>query len=363
MHIAVDGSSWGGRERGVAVATRRLWSAFLDNELAAKVTTFAPESCANSVSKGSMFHVGPLKGMRKLVWQQLELPIWLLRKRVDLLFNPCYTVPVAGRCRTVVFVHDLIALTHRDLVGWQNAVHLRVALGRSIRQASAVCVPTEFVRAQVIARFGVPPSGVFVVPWGVDCEIEPVAGSEAQQQVRKRFGIDHPFVLFCGCIEAKKNLECAKRGCAMAGLPLVAVGPWIGASRAVVGRLDPGLRRAWRYTGYVSAAELSALYSCATALVLTSHTEGFGLPAVEAMRCGCPVIATDAPAVREVCGGAAIHFDPRDAAQLCRALRDVAASRMLRTELSCRGIARATELTWHRAAAQFREAINYAYRA
>ena len=362
MHIAVDGSSWGGRERGVAVATRRLWSAFLETASPANATTFAPQACANSISRGSLINVGPLTGMRKLVWQQLELPGWVRQKRVDLLFCPCYTVPMARRCRVVVSVHDLIALTHRELVGWRNAMHLGVALGHSIRRAHAICVPTEFVRAQVIARFGISPASVFVVPWGVDSEIKTISRSEAEQQVSTRFGINHPFVLFCGCIEAKKNLAAAIRGCAMAGLPLVAVGPWISSSRALVARLDPDLHGAWRYMGYVSAAELSALYSSATALVLTSHTEGFGLPAVEAMRCGCPVIATDAPAVREVCRGAAIHINAGDPAQISRALRDVAASQPLRTELSSRGIARAAELTWRRAAARFGEAVDYAYR-
>jgi len=362
VHIAVDGSSWGGQERGVAVATRRLWFAFLEAASLGHVTTFAPQSCARFMSTGSFFAVGPLSGMRKFVWQQIQLPPLLRSRHVDLLFCPCYTIPIGGNCRTVVSVHDLIALSHWNLVGWKNAVHFRITLGRSIKQADAVCVPTEFVRSQIIARFGVPKKKVFVVPWGVNSEIERTPRSEAEIKIWTRFGIDRPFVLFCGCIEAKKNVEAAIRGCAMAGLPLVVAGPWISSSHAIVSRLEPSLSRCWRYVGYVSTGELSALYSAAIALVVTSHSEGFGLPAVEAMRCGCPVIATDAPAVREVCRGAAIHVDARDPVQLACTLRELVGSPSFRSELSLRGLARAKELTWRRAAASFSEAVAFANR-
>lgn len=360
-HIAVDGSSWGGQERGVAVAGRRLWSALLART-AARVTVLAPAEFGARMP--AAFHVAlpALKGAARLRWQQLVLPGVVRARQIEILHCPCYTAPLSASCKLVVTVHDLIAFTHPRLAGWRNALHLRLMAGHSVRRADAVCVPTDVVRRSVIERFALPPGKVFVVPWGVDAELVPLGKDEAARVVRNRFGVDEPFALFCGCIEAKKNLPAAIRACEDAGLLLLAVGPVVAGSAAVLSRAGPAENTRWRYLGYVPAAELSALYSAAVALVYPSHVEGFGLPPVEAMRCGCPVVASDSPAVREVCAGAALHVAPSDMAALASAIRAIATDRGLRESLEARGKARAAAFTWAVATERFGEALAFAGR-
>lgn len=356
MHIGVDGSFWGGQERGVAVATRRLWASYLERTPRQQVTIFAPESHASEMRNASLVPVGPLTPISRIAWQQVVLPSLGREQGIELLHCPCYTAPVTLSCKSIVTVHDLIAWTHPRLAGWRNALHFRLLVGRGIRRARAVCVPTEFVRRSVIDYFGIPGGKVFVVPWGVDLEIAPAPRDVAISTVRERFDVNEPFVLFCGCIEKKKNLQVAIRACEEAGLLLLIAGPPVRASQ----RLLPESNSRWQYLGYVPPSDLSALYSAATALVFPSYTEGFGLPAIEAMSCGCPVIASDAPALREVCGGAAIHVPHWDVSALAASLRAVSSDRALRDSLVERGIAQSSRFNWANAVASFSEAIRYA---
>jgi glycosyltransferase involved in cell wall biosynthesis len=361
MHIAVDGSSWGGEERGVAVASRRLWSAFLERT-SARVTVIAPAELGSDMARASHLVVGTLKGASRLAWQQFRLPALVREQGIDVLHCPSYTAPLAVSCKLIVTVHDLIAWTHPGLAGWRNALHLHLLVGRSVRRAQSVCVPTEFVRQAVITQFGIPRTKVFVVPWGVDAELTPLSEHDAIREIRRRFGVDEPFVLFCGCIEAKKNLLGAVRAAAAAGVLLLVVGPCTARSSAILAEMHRSEAGRWRYLGYVSTSDLSALYSAALALVYPSHVEGFGLPTIEAMRCGCPVIASNTPAVREVCGGAAMLVQPSEIAELAASVRAVASDRGLRESLKAGGIARAAHFTWAVAIERFAEAVAVAAR-
>lgn len=362
MHIAVDGSFWGGQERGVAIATRRLWSSFLQRTHPSRTTVFAPASLKPLMPSASLVPVGPLRGASKLAWQHLILPRLLHEQGVDLLYCPCYTAPLAVSCRLIITVHDLIAWTHPQLAGWKNALHLRLLIGHGARRAEAVCVPTEYVRRSVVDRFNILPNKVFVVPWGVDADITPLPGHSAAQQVFQQFGVDEPFILFCGCVEAKKNLQSVIRASAEAGILLLIVGPWISSSSTILFDASRATGSRWRYLGYVSAADLGALYSAATALIFPSETEGFGLPPIEAMHCGCPVIASNAPALLEVCGGAAIHVPHWDTPTLAASLHAVATNLDLRESLVTRGLARAAHFSWATAVDCFAEAVHYAQR-
>lgn len=361
MHLAVDGSSWGGEERGVAVASRRLWSAFVARK-PGRVTVMAPAEVGARIPGASHLVVGTLKGVSRLAWQQLTLPGLLRELQIDVLHCPCYTVPLPISCKLIVTVHDLIAWTHPRLAGWRNALHLRLLVGRSVHRSQAVCVPTEVVRRSVIQRFGISPSKVFVVPWGVDAELAPMNEHDAADEVRRRFGVNQPFVLFCSCIEAKKNLPVAIRAAAEAGIMLLVVGPRTRNSSAILSDWQRTSGIGWRYLGYVGVSDLSALYSSAVALLYPSHVEGFGLPTIEAMYCGCPVIASDEPALREVCGTAAIYQPHSDIAALASSLRLVATEPDLRRSLKAQGIERARLFSWSAAVQRFAEAVAFAGR-
>jgi glycosyltransferase involved in cell wall biosynthesis len=308
---------------------------------------FAPAGCLRAAAT-------------RIAWQQFVLPRLVRRSGIDLLYCPSYTAPLAANCRLIVSLHDLIAWTHPRVVGWKNVVHFRMLVGQTVSRADAVCVPTNFVQRAVIRQFGVSPERVFIVPWGVDAEIAPMPRAAAERHVQRQFGMDGPFVLFCGCLEAKKNIEMALRATEGAGVRMVIAGPWISGSSSLLARPNNLSGNHWQYVGYVTPAELSALYSAATALVFPSLAEGFGLPPIEAMSCGCPVIASDIPALREVCGGNALHVASRDVGAWTAALREVIGSAALREELANRGLARARQFRWAVAVDCFREALDFA---
>jgi glycosyltransferase involved in cell wall biosynthesis len=197
----------------------------------------------------------------------------------------------------------------------------------------------------------------------VDLEITPLSEEDAVCEVSRRFRVNEPFILFCGCAEAKKNLNAAVWASNEAGLLLLVVGPRIHGSSKLrtVETHAPDAR--CRYLGYVSTSDLSALYSAARTLILPSYVEGFGLPAIEAMRCGCPVIASNAQALLEVCGGAAVHVPPRDTPTLAAAVLAVATDHAFRESLAARGKARAAKFNWEASVDHFRDALHYAERS
>ena len=179
----------------------------------------------------------------------------------------------------------------------------------------------------------------------------------ASQKVREWFGIDQPYLFFVGRLEPKKNifevLEAARR---LGQLLVVAGGP--GWRRREIDAVMRAVSRGHcRYVGYVTPSALSALYASAVAFVFPSHDEGFGIPVMEAMACGVPVVTSDVPALREICANSAIHVPAKDTCALTEALREVIKDSRLRTELIRKGQLRSQHFTWERSARCFQRIL------
>jgi glycosyltransferase involved in cell wall biosynthesis len=351
--VIFDGMFWGGQERGVATSTRRLFQA-VSSARPAGYEIRALVSDASGLADeapGSVHRVGAdrIMGLQRALWQQVVLPLLLRRHQADLLIATCYTAPVVCGVPYVLIVHDLIAWLRPDLCPLGSYVHARLLLRASARRARLVVVPSDAVGAALVERLGIERRRIRTLPWGVDREIRPVRRDAAALLVRQRFGLEGPFVLFVGCVERKKGVALLARACQRLGLTLVTAGPGSppGAGQAL------GTARVARHLGFVSAEMLGALYSSATAVVLPSIVEGFGLPAVEAMHCGAPVVASDIPALREVCAGAAVHFEQGNQTALEERLAQLMRDETLRARLSAQGRARAGKLTWSEAAKRF----------
>jgi len=362
MHIGFDGMIWGGQETGVATATRRLFLRVAAESVEHELTAFVSDKAEVSGLDG--------KGMdrcrvvrcahrardRRVLWQQFVLPLLARRHGLDVLVCPCYTVPLISKVPSVVVVHDMIAWKRPDLCRRLNVCHFRALLGISVRRAARVMVPTTTVKEDVLSILDAPEHKVHRVPWGVDFEITPMEHDTAREIVLSDFGIDAPYVFTVGCLEPKKNLSATIEATRRIGAVLVAVGPagWDAATRQAIE--NQGGEHC-RYLGYVTVLQLSALYSAAEAFVFPSHIEGFGLPALEAMACGAPVIASNAPALLEVCGGAALHAPSSDVGALISCLRKVIGDAELRERLRQRGRQHAREFSWDCTVRQFWEVI------
>lgn len=263
----------------------------------------------------------------------------LLRRVRPALAHFQHVLPPRLPCPAVLTVHDLSFLREPGLMGRWDGVLFRTLVPRSVRRARRVLAVSERTRRDVIELLGVGPEQVVVTPNGVD----PVFHAGADDAPGR-------YALFVGAIQPRKDPLAALAAAEAAGLPLVVVGPAKDAALAEELR-----RRGADMRGYVGTSELAVLYREAACLVLPSRFEGFGLPVVEAMASGTPVVATDEPALREVAGGAAVLVGRGGlAAGVQRALAERAA-------LRAAGLQRARAFGWadtsRRVAAVYREAL------
>ena len=282
----------------------------------------------------------------RVFWQQFCLPRLLRKSGVEALHAQAYTLPLRCHLPTLLNVHDIIALEAPELCALANVWQMRLLLPASIRRATKCLVPTRHVADRLIAVLGVPAAKIEVAPWGVDYEYF-CRPAEAPRTVPKRY------FFFVGNIEPKKNLplllEAYSRAAQRSGCALVIAGRAAWKSGPVVQAL-----RSWHgpgevlWLGRVEDRELPGLYQGAQALVMPSLHEGFGLPVLEAMAAGCPVLHSRQPALLEVAGGASRSFPADDAEALQRLLEQIATDEALREELRSAGQERARALPWRR---------------
>jgi glycosyltransferase involved in cell wall biosynthesis len=271
--------------------------------------------------------------------QELRMAFGLPRllRRVDAaLVHTQYALPVRCPCPAVVTIHDISFEGDPTLMGWRDRLVFRRVVPRSARRAARVLTVSERSRHDIETAYGIARERIVVTPNGVDARFSPGAG-------------EHDYVLAVGAIQRRKNHRAALEAARAVGLPLVIVGP----------TRDPELARELehggaRLEGYVAFERLVELYRGAACIVQPSRYEGFGLPIVEAMACGTPVVAVPEPALVEVGGDAAVFVDE---SRLADGIREALARR---DELVQRGMERAARFTWRECASRTLEAYRAA---
>ncbi len=273
-------------------------------------------------------------------WEQLVLPV--LARDSDLLLCPANVAPVAGR-GNVVSIHDVAPF----LGDWYGSLYgrwHRTLLPRVARGAVRVIAPSETVRAQLVELLGVAEQRTRVVALGVD----PALGERADPaRATARYGLNRPYVLAVGTDLPRKNFDLLDRVSEPLGREGIEV-VLAGSTRHYMPRGSYSMRE----LGYVTEEELPGLYAAAAAFAMPSLYEGFGLPCLEAMACGAPVVASDRAALPETCGEAALLVDPADHEAFARALLEAATDEATRTTLLAAGRQRAAHLTWERTASE-----------
>jgi glycosyltransferase involved in cell wall biosynthesis len=280
----------------------------------------------------------------------------LLRRLRPALVHFQHALPLGLSCPAVVTIHDLSFEHDRSSMGGVDRRIFKLVVPRAARRARRVIAVSERTKRDLVAQYGLEPERIAVTPHGVDPAFGPGTGtngldrSAAGQSPPARAKGVGDYLLYVGAIQARKNPVAAAVAAEAVGLPLVVVGP----------EREPGVareleRRGATLRGYVEKDELARLYRGAACLVLPSRYEGFGLPVLEAMACGTPVVAGVDPALREVAGEAAIYSEPNDLADaIRRALED-------RDSLVRAGLERARLFTWdetvRRTLAVYREAL------
>ena len=274
------------------------------------------------------------------LWEQALLPLAARRSRA--IYCPANAAPLVTK-RIVLVVHDLAALRHPEWYSAQFATYYRYALPRLARRALRLITPSEFSRGELANGLGIDPRRVTVVPGGVDARFSPAADAAP---VRRTYGLERPYVLLVGTRLARKNLGAlaeARRRLGDLGVDLVSAGSGRHWSRH-------GEAAAVRALGYVPEDRLPGLYAGAAALAMPSLYEGFGLPVLEAMASGVPVVAANRAALPETCGDAALLVDPDAEDALAEALATAATDEVVRPKLVAAGLDRASRFSWDRAA-------------
>lgn len=275
------------------------------------------------------------------------------RARAEVVHCPGALAPECSTLPLVLTVHDVLPLSHPGLFPRTTVVHQRLVLARRARRAARIIVNTAHVGEEVVALLGAAPERVRVVPCGVAAPFRPAPPDPAW--LRERFVIDRPYVLAVGTLEPRKNLLGAVRGLRAAGLgdevALVVTGAQ-GWRNDLFEREVPRAGVPLVMTGRVTDEELVGLYSAARCLVFPSLYEGYGLPPLEAMACGCPVISSDRCGLPEVVGDAGLLVDPLDPQAIGAAILALIGDEARRAELRERALARAAQMSWESVAAQ-----------
>lgn len=283
---------------------------------------------------------------RGQLWEQWDLP--RLVPRESLLLSLCNTGPVLS-CQQVVVIHD--ATPVRMPMTFTRAFRLwyRVLMPLLGRVSRKVLTVSEFSRQEIVSAYGMPRDKVSVVVEGGEHILRIPADTTAIQ----RFGLSsRPYVLAVSSMAAHKNFQLVLDAISRLGNPPFDVAIAGGANSRLFGIAGMVDCERIKWLGYVSDSELRALYESAMCFVFPSLYEGFGIPPLEAMYCGCPVLASGAASIPEVCGDAALYFDPHNADELAALLMSVGNDSALRAELAIKGHERSAQFSWERSARQ-----------
>lgn len=300
-------------------------------------------------------------------WWAVGLPLHVRRVGYALFHGTNYDIPLWKRCPTVVTIHDLSVLLHPELHERKQARRARRRLPIMARAATMIITATEHGKREVCEHLRVEPERVAVTPYAPRRNFRPVP-LEQFAEVRKRLSIEDDFLLFVGTIEPRKNLltlvraleKILRAGSLRPQLVIAGREGWLMDDLFAYIR-GAGLQDRLRFTGYLSDEDLSALYSSCSAFIYPSLYEGFGLPPLEAMACGAPVITSRIPSIMEVVGQAALLFEPTDTEALAESIIKLLEDEDERERLRAAAIERAAAFTWEKTAAQtfeiYRQAI------
>ena len=303
----------------------------------------------------------------RMLWMQTLGPRLLRREQVDIVHFTNGMVPLASPVPTVVTIHDMSLTLFPRYHPARRVLLNRPLVDVAARRADAIITVSQSAKRDIVRLYGLPAERVHVVHEAAAPSFRPIHDSTERERVRRRYDLADRFILYVGTIEPRKNLPKLIEGFAKrrkAGdLPhqLVCAGPYGWLSRDIEDRIERlQIEDAIRFTGYVPFEDLPALYSLAEMFVFPSLYEGFGLPVIEAMACGTPVVTGHVPALSEVAGGAVEQVDRLDADSLGEAIVGLARSRERRENLSALGLQRSHFFSWDRAARETLEVYRLA---
>ncbi len=371
VHIGIDAHTIGARQAGNETYVKNLIPALAELDSVNRYTLFFAQKQAAEEwrLRFANFSVQLVPAPTPIVRVPVALAFELRRRPVDVL-HVQFTAPPFCRVPVVATIHDLSFEHLPETFTRRGRFQLRLTVRRTARLAARVATASDYSRQDLIRTYRLRPEKVVVTYYGVDSRYTPNPASDREApEARRRFRIERDFVLAVGSLQPRKNLvrlihAYARLRAEQKGFThqLVIVGRPLWLFREIFAEIE---RQPWArdiiVTGYVADEELPALYRAAAVLVYPSLLEGFGLPPLEAMACGTPVVASSTSCFPEILGDAAVLVDPYDEAALARAILTSVSDGRLRAQLREAGLARARRFTWRATAektlALYRESL------
>jgi glycosyltransferase involved in cell wall biosynthesis len=360
LRIAIDAHAVGAKLGGNESYAVNLIEALAQIDSANHYTIYITTAEARERFQGRWpnFKVRATLPHTPLIRIPLTLSAELRKNPVDVL-HVQFTAPPFCPCPVVVSIHDLSFEHLPQTFKRRSRTQLRLTVRHSARRAARIISLSEHGRRDIIETYGITAERVSAIPLAAPAHFAPVHDNRELQRVRHNYGIDGDYILTVGSIQPRKNLArlvqayASLRGNKSADklpkLVLVGKSGWL-YDETLRALKETGVADTVVLTGYVPQEDLPALYSGALCFVYPSYFEGFGLPPLEAMKCGAPVIVGNKTSLPEVVGDAALTVDPFDVEAIASAMQRVIESPALREELSIKGRARAETFDWRETA-------------
>jgi glycosyltransferase involved in cell wall biosynthesis len=353
MRIAIDARKL--RDFGIGTYIRNILIELsrLDQQTE-YIVLCRPDDVDSGDVLGRNFRMVPEPAPTYSVAEQFRIPLSLARERVNLVHEPHYVLPPLVRCRSVVTIHDCIHLMFPEYLPNKLAhVYAKGSMWTASKKADRILTVSEASKRDILRFFNVRPEKVVVVHNAIDERFLSPPNAERMDLTRQRYQLDHPFVLYVGNIKPHKNIQRLiaafgrARGQCQDDLKLIIIGDEISKYPALRQSVHKHkLDKHVRFLGFQPMETLAAFYRLARAFVFPSLYEGFGLPPLEAMACGAPVVTSNVSSLPEVAGGAALLVDPYDEEAIASGIVRAVTDESLRADLIEKGKERARMFSW-----------------
>jgi glycosyltransferase involved in cell wall biosynthesis len=372
MRLGINGFFWDREATGSGQYTRQLVRALSNSPGGHQCLVFGlqpDQSQPRGLARGAVDQrlltspVPLTPNLAKVWFEQISFPRACREERVDVVHVPYFAPPLRGGQKTVVTIHDLIPLLLPAYRGSPSVrLYTRLVSAGALRSA-AIITDSHASRQDILRLLRADPARVYVIPLAAHERFKPVHDPHRVQRVRERYGLPDEYVLYLGGFDQRKNLSTLLAAYAALSADLTRRTPLV-----IAGRLpqrdseffpDPrvmvrrrNLEGAVTFVGWVHEEDKPVLYSEASIFVFPSLYEGFGLPVLEAMCCGAPVIASEAASLPEISGDAAVLFAPHDVQALAEALTGLLQDSPRRELVGAKGLERAQLFSWKETASQ-----------
>ncbi len=304
----------------------------------------------------------------RILWEQFVLPVLLKKNKIDLIHCPANIMPIFSGCKTVVTVHDLSFIRLKKSHGRLQTWYLTNFTKMSCKKADKIIAVSGNTKNDIVDCYGINPDKIKVIYNGISDNFKVIDDIELQNEIRQKYSLPDKYILYVGTLEPRKNVPGLLKAFSLCldelpGYKLVVAGSkgW-DYENIFEGVKKLGLEERVIFAGYVENDHLPLMYNMARLFVYVSFYEGFGLPLIESMACGTPVITSNISSLKEVVGEAAMKVDPNKPHEIASAMRKLLLDANVYDDYRNRGLKKAKNFSWKKSAQEtwnvYKEVLN-----